>query len=106
VGTEGLSRPPGDEDPADHPDVGRLDEFRTGERRAVRQRVGLTALMQKRIIRWLYCVPPCLARIKDSRAKYYTALRLSMGRNVGLIVAASPSTLINLPAPATRSARA
>jgi hypothetical protein len=57
---------------------------------------GLTATMQKRIIRWLYCVPACVGRIKDARAKYYVTLRLSMHRDVALLVAANPSTLINL----------
>jgi hypothetical protein len=57
---------------------------------------GLTATMQKRIIRWLYCVPGCVGKIKDPAAKYYTVLRLSVPRNVGMVVAANPSTLINL----------
>jgi hypothetical protein len=52
--------------------------------------------MQKRIIRWLYCVPACVGRIKDPLAKYYAVLRLSMPKEVGLIIAANPSTLINL----------
>jgi hypothetical protein len=57
---------------------------------------GLTATMQKRIIRWLYCVPACTGRIKDAVAKYYVALRLSLPRRVGMITAANPSTLVNL----------
>jgi hypothetical protein len=57
---------------------------------------GLTASMQKRIIRWLYCVPACVGCIKDPAAKYYTALRLSIARDVGMIVAANPSSLVNL----------
>jgi hypothetical protein len=57
---------------------------------------GLTAHMQKRIIRWLYCVPGCTGRIKDAAAKYYVALRLSLPRRVGMIIAANPSTLVNL----------
>jgi GH3 auxin-responsive promoter len=57
---------------------------------------GLTASMQKRIIRWLYCVPACVARVKDPAAKYYVALRLSVPRKVGMIIAANPSTLVNL----------
>jgi hypothetical protein len=57
---------------------------------------GLTADMQKRIIRWLYCVPGCASRVKDSQARLYTVLRLSVPRPVGLIVTANPSTLINL----------
>jgi hypothetical protein len=57
---------------------------------------GLTATMQKRIIRWLYCVPAAVGKIKDPAAKYYTVLRLSLPRSVGLIVAANPSTLLAL----------
>src|SRR5262249_44140037 len=57
---------------------------------------GLTASMQKRIIRWLYCVPACAGCIKDAAAKYYTALRLSLPRDVGMIVTANPSSLVNL----------
>ena len=57
---------------------------------------GLTAAMQKRIIRWLYCVPGCVGNIKDPVAKYYLAMRLSLPRDVGMIVAANPSTLIGL----------
>jgi hypothetical protein len=57
---------------------------------------GLTATMQLRIVRWLYCVPPGLGRVKDPASKYYVALRLSMPRKVGLIIAANPSTLVNL----------
>jgi len=57
---------------------------------------GLTATMQKRVIRWLYCVPACVGCLKDAAAKYYVAMRLSIGRDVGLIVAANPSSLVNL----------
>src|SRR5262249_571097 len=57
---------------------------------------GLTATMQKRIIRWLYCVPACTGKIKDAAAKYYVALRLSLPRKVGMIIAANPSTVVNL----------
>lgn len=57
---------------------------------------GLTARMQKRLIRFLYCVPACIGRIKDPVAKYYLALRLSLPRPVGMIIAANPSTLVNL----------
>ncbi|MFL5241207.1 MAG: GH3 auxin-responsive promoter family protein [Gemmataceae bacterium] len=57
---------------------------------------GLTAKMQKRLIRWLYCVPPSVGRVKDAAAKYYLALRLSLPRPVGMIMAANPSTLVNL----------
>ena len=57
---------------------------------------GLTAAMQMRIVRWLYCVPGSVGKIKDAAAKNYLALRLSMARRVGMITAANPSTLVNL----------
>ena len=75
---------------------GDWDEFRTESGIPCGAVTGLTATMQKRIIRWLYCVPGCVGRIKDPPAKYYAVLRLSLPRSVGMIIAANPSTLINL----------
>ncbi|HTU92616.1 MAG TPA: GH3 auxin-responsive promoter family protein [Gemmataceae bacterium] len=89
----------------DHPAVkmqpilqmsGDPDEFRTESGVPCGAVTGLTAQMQKRVIRWLYSVPPCAARIKDSRSKYYVVLLLSIPHRVGMIIAANPSTLINL----------
>jgi hypothetical protein len=89
----------------DHPAVrmqpilqlaGDPDEFRTESGIPCGAVTGLTAHMQKRIIRWLYSVPACVSRIKDPRAKYYAVLLLSIPRKVGMIIAANPSTLINL----------
>jgi hypothetical protein len=57
---------------------------------------GLTATMQKRVIRWVYCVPACVGKVKDAAAKYYLVLRLSLPRRVGMIIAANPSTLVSL----------
>jgi hypothetical protein len=57
---------------------------------------GLTAQMQLRIIRWIYCVPAIVGKVKDPAAKYYLALRLSVPRNPGMIIAANPSTLVSL----------
>jgi hypothetical protein len=71
-------------------------EFRTEAGIPCGNVTGLTAVMQKRIIRWLYCVPACAGRIKDAAAKYYVALRLSLPRQVGMIIAANPSTLVSL----------
>ena len=34
--------------------------------------------------------------MKDPAAKYYLALRLSVPRRVGMIIAANPSTLVNM----------
>jgi hypothetical protein len=89
----------------DHPEVklrpilqlsGDWDEFRTEANIPCGAVTGLTAAMQKRIIHWLYCVPACVGKVKDARAKYYLALRLSLPRQVGMIIAANPSTLVNL----------
>ena len=76
--------------------AGDPDEFRTESGVPCGAVTGLTAKMQKRIIRWLYSVPACVARIKDPRAKYYVVLRMSVPRKIGMIIAANPSTLINL----------
>jgi hypothetical protein len=89
----------------DHPEVklrpivqlsGDWQEFHTEAGIPCGSVTGLTASMQKRIIRWLYCVPACTGRIKDAAAKYYVALRLSLPRRVGLVIAANPSTLVNM----------
>jgi hypothetical protein len=89
----------------DHPEVkfrpilqlsGDWDEHRTEAGIPCGAVTGLTATMQKRIVRWLYCVPPCAGKVMDAQAKYYLALRLSMPRDVAMIIAANPSTLINL----------
>jgi hypothetical protein len=72
------------------------DEFRTEAGIPCGSVTGLTAEMQKRIIRWLYCVPGYIAKIKDPAAKYYAVLRLSLPRPVGMVIAANPSTLVNL----------
>ncbi len=55
---------------------------------------GLTAHMQNPLIRITYCMPAIASRIKDIESKYYVALRRSLHRNVGTIIAANPSTII------------
>jgi hypothetical protein len=89
----------------DHPEIklrpivqlsGDWDEFRTEAGIPCGAVTGLTAAMQKRIIRWLYCVPACVGRVKDAHAKYYLVLRLSLPRRVAMVVAANPSTLVSL----------
>jgi GH3 auxin-responsive promoter len=55
---------------------------------------GLTAHMQNRLVRTQYCMPSVASRIKDIESKYYTALRFSIYRNLGTIVAANPSTIL------------
>lgn len=55
---------------------------------------GLTAQMQNRLVRLTYCMPPAASRIQDIESKYYVALRLSTYRDVGVTIAANPSTLL------------
>ncbi|MEY4393364.1 MAG: GH3 auxin-responsive promoter family protein [Gemmataceae bacterium] len=89
----------------DHPEIkfkpivqmsGDWDEYRSESNVPCGSVTGLTARMQKKVIRWLYRVPPEVSRIKDPSAKYYTAIRLSIPSKVGMILAANPSTMINL----------
>ncbi|CAN5701424.1 GH3 auxin-responsive promoter family protein [soil metagenome] len=55
---------------------------------------GLTAAIQNPLVRANYRMPACASRIKDIEAKYYVALRMSVGRDLGAIIAANPSTLL------------
>jgi hypothetical protein len=89
----------------DHPEVrfrpivqmsGDWQEFATDTGIPCGAVTGLTAQMQLRIVRWIYCVPAIVGKVKDPAAKYYLALRLSVPRRAGLIIAANPSTLVNL----------
>src|ERR1043165_8788878 len=89
----------------DHPEVrmrpivqlsGDWQEFATETGIPCGAVTGLTAQTQLRIIRWIYCVPGIAGKVKDPAAKYYTALRLSLPRKVGMIIAANPSTMISL----------
>lgn len=75
---------------------GDWDEYRSESGVPCGSVTGLTARMQRKVIRWLYCVPPEVSRIKDSASKYYTVMRLSIDKPLGMILAANPSTLINL----------
>ncbi len=52
--------------------------------------------LQNRVYRSFYAVPPEVANIRDSLAKYYTILRLSMTSPVGLLVAITPANLLRL----------
>jgi hypothetical protein len=89
----------------DHPEVrlrpivqmsGDWQEFHTESGIPCGSVTGLTAHMQLRIVRWIYCVPGCVGKVKDPAAKYYLALRLSLPSKVGMIIAANPSTLVNM----------
>ncbi|MER3416457.1 MAG: auxin-responsive protein [Gemmataceae bacterium] len=76
--------------------VGDWQEFHTEAGIPCGSVSGLTAQMQKRIVRRLYCLPPVTGKIKDAEAKYYVACRLSIHRPVGMICAANPSTLVQI----------
>mgnify|MGYP001072587382 CR=1 FL=1 len=57
---------------------------------------GLTASMQSFLVRTTYCMPPSGSRIKDVEAKYYLALRSSVHLDLGTVIAANPSTILNM----------
>ncbi len=72
------------------------DEFRTEAGIPCGSVSGLTAQMQKRVVRWLYCMPAVTGKIKDPISKYYAALRLSLPRSLGMMTSANPSTMVSL----------
>ncbi len=75
---------------------GDWEEERTSSGIACGAVTGLTATMQKRIVRRLYVLPAESGKIKDTASKYYLGLRLGLTRPVSMILAANPSTMINL----------
>ncbi len=72
------------------------EEFRTPVGIPCGNLSGYTAMVQKRLIKWMYAVPYVTGKIKDAKARYYVALRFSIGRNVSQLMAANPSTLVQL----------
>lgn len=72
------------------------DEFRSKGGIPCGSISGLTAQMQKYVVRKTYCLPPAAAKLKDVRAKYYLAWRLGLVRDVGLMVSANPSTMVSM----------
>jgi hypothetical protein len=74
--------------------VGDPEEFRTECGIPCGNLSGYTAMVQKRLIQWMYAVPYITGKIKDAKARYYVALRFSIGRNVSQFMAANPSTLV------------
>ena len=50
--------------------------------------------MQNPLVRITYCMPAIGSRIKDIESKYYVALRCSVHRDLGTIIAANPSTIL------------
>jgi hypothetical protein len=57
---------------------------------------GFAAGIQSPWVRWLYTVPAAIGKLSDPVARYYLALRLSIGRRCSLFTAANPSTLLAL----------
>lgn len=57
---------------------------------------GYTALVQRRIARRQYVVPPQVGKIADPLARYYVAVRAALGKPVALFTAANPSTLLTI----------
>jgi hypothetical protein len=89
----------------DHPEIrmrpivqmsGDWEEFTTEAGIPCGSVSGLTAAQQLAIVRFIYLVPGCVGRITNTADKYYLALRLSLPRHPGLIIAANPSTLVSL----------
>jgi hypothetical protein len=74
--------------------VGDPEEYRAAAGIPCGNLSGYTAMVQKRIIRWMYAVPYLTGKIKDAKARYYVALRFSISRNVSQFMAANPSTLV------------
>lgn len=76
--------------------VGDMEEYRTTAGTPCGNASGLTATIQRRLIRRLYIVPPESGKMKDSQARYRLALRMAIGTPVALFSAANPSTLLAL----------
>ena len=76
--------------------VGDPDEFRTEAGIPCGNLSGFTASAQRRIARRHYAIPPICGKLTDPLAKYYLALRLSLGTPVAMFLAANPSTLVTL----------
>lgn len=73
------------------------DQYRTNGKTPCGNISGLVGVMQSRVVQTMYAVPNPVAKISDSAAKSYTALRCAYANaHVGLVMTANPSTLIQL----------
>ncbi len=73
------------------------DRFRTEAGTPCGNISGLVAKVQKRIVKTMYTVPGAISKISNQDAKNYCTLKLAMGDdNVGMVMSANPSTLIQL----------
>ena len=97
LGAQGLSRSSRSPLEADRADVGRLA--------GIPHRAGIPCGSRHRPDRGhanaassagSTACPAVVGKVKDPAAKNYLALRLSVPRKVGMIIAANPSTLVNL----------
>jgi hypothetical protein len=56
---------------------------------------GLAAMTRPRIVQRMFMPPPVVGRIHDPAAKHYTTLRFALqSRDLGMIITANPSTLV------------
>jgi hypothetical protein len=76
--------------------AGDADEYRTEAGIPCGNLSGFTAQVQKRIMRWMYVVPPQTGKLKDVQARTYVALRMGLRKPIGILMSANPSTLVNL----------
>jgi hypothetical protein len=76
--------------------VGDADEYRTEANIPCGNLSGFTAQVQKRLMKRLYLVPSSTGKIKDPHARGYVALRAALSRRLGMLMAANPSTLVNI----------
>ena len=76
--------------------AGDADEYRTEAGIPCGNLSGFTAQVQKKLMRWMYCVPPATGKLKEARARTYVALRFAVPKRVGMLMSANPSTLVNL----------
>ncbi|MCO6043897.1 GH3 auxin-responsive promoter family protein [Aeoliella sp. ICT_H6.2] len=68
---------------------------------------GLAATSRPFYMKRIFALPSCVIKIRDFAAKHYTSLRLGMASdNVGMLITANPSTLVELARRADNEAEA
>ncbi|HJZ91658.1 MAG TPA: GH3 auxin-responsive promoter family protein [Gemmataceae bacterium] len=76
--------------------AGDADEYRTETGISCGNLSGFTAQVQRRLMRWMYVVPPATGKVKDAHARTYVAVRCGLQKKLGMLMSANPSTLVNL----------
>ena len=76
--------------------AGDADEYRTAADIPCGNLSGFTAQVQKRIMRWMYVVPPWTGKLKEAHDRTYVAVRMGLRKPLGILMSANPSTLVNL----------